>query len=117
MVGVSDDDERRGHTRHTAWFPAKLDAEELGECMAVTKNVSERGTLLCSADRFAVGAPVTIELHLKAGKEPPRKIPGTIVRLMENEEDPGGLWPYKIAVEFDDPDQVVIERVERGDGQ
>jgi hypothetical protein len=113
---VSGEKDRRDETRHTAWFSVRLDAGELGECMALTRNVSRRGTLLCSAERFTVGAPVTIEVHLQAGEEPPRRIQGTIVRLTPNDEDPDGLWPYKIAVEFDDPDLVVVDRIERGDG-
>jgi hypothetical protein len=110
---VSDENRnRRGNERHTAWFPVRLDAEELGECMGVTKNVSQRGVLLCSADKFVVGAPVTIELHLEPGKAEPRRLAGTIVRLTPNDEDPGGLWPYKMAVEFDDPDPIVVDRVD-----
>jgi hypothetical protein len=113
---VSDENRnRRGQERHTAWFPVRLDAEELGECMGVTKNVSERGVLLCSAEKFVVGAPVTIEVHLEPGRQEPRRVPGTIVRLTPNEEDPAGLWPYKMAVEFDDPDPVVVHHLEADD--
>lgn len=112
---MSDENQnRRGHDRHTAWFPVRLDAQELGECIGVTKNVSLQGVLLCSANKFVVGAPVTVELHLEPGKEAPRSVQGTIVRLTPNEDDPNGLWPYKMAVEFDDPDPTVLERVDRG---
>ena len=102
---------RRAQQRHTAWFPVRLDAEELGECIGVTKNVSARGVLLCSADKFVVGAPVTVELHLDPGKQEPRRVQGTIVRLTRNEDDPEGLWPYKMAVEFEEPEPSVLERV------
>jgi hypothetical protein len=112
---VSDDSgNRRGHERHTAWFPVRLDAEELGDCMGVTKNVSRQGVLLCSAEKFVVGAPVTVELHLDPDVQAPRRVQGTIVRLTPNEEDPNGLWPYKMAVEFDDPDPVVTDRLDGG---
>jgi hypothetical protein len=113
---VSDENSnRRGHERHTAWFPVRLDAEELGECIGVTKNVSLQGVLLCSAEKFVVGAPVTVELHLEPEKAEPRRVQGTIVRLTRNDDDPEGLWPYKMAVEFDDPDPTVLQRVEGGE--
>ena len=95
--------ERRGTPRHTAWFPIRLDADELGNAVAIAKNVSQNGMLLASYQKIAVGAPVRLSLHLRPGEAKPRMVRGTIVRLVPNDEDPQGMWPHKIAVEFDDP--------------
>jgi hypothetical protein len=35
------------------------------------------------------------------------------VRLADNDEDPGGMWPHKIGIEFDDPDPELMAAVRR----
>jgi hypothetical protein len=105
------DDERRGGDRHVAWFPIRVDAEELGEGLAIAKNVSRGGLLLASPQKFVIGAPVRLSLHLDPMSSEPREVMGTVVRMEVNEADPDGLWPHKLAVEFDDPDPELLAQV------
>jgi hypothetical protein len=95
--------ERRRYPRHVVWFPVHLDAGELGEGVAVSKNASTKGILVAAATDFSVGAPVRISFRVLPVDQTPRRIEGTIVRIVENTEDPRGPWPYKMAVEFDEP--------------
>ena len=101
--------DRRGESRHVAWFPIRLDADELGEGLAIAKDVSSTGIGIASAFKYAIGAPVTLTLHVDPKGGEPREVAGTIVRLMPNELDPDGLWPHKIGIEFDDPDPELVE--------
>ena len=87
---------------------------EAGSEVAIAKNISDRGMLLASYKKLVVGAPVKLALHVRPEDTVPREISGTIVRLVPNDEDPEGMWRYKMAVEFDDPDPTVLERVDRG---
>ena len=105
--------DRRGEDRHVAWFPIRLDADELGEGLAIAKDVSATGIGVASTFRFAVGAPVSLTLHLDPESGEAREVTGTIVRLMDNEEDPDGMWPFKMGIEFDDPDPELVEAIRR----
>lgn len=105
--------DRRGEDRHVAWFPIRLDAEDLGQGLAIAKDVSASGIGIASTFRYAVGAPVVLTLHLDPETGEAREVTGTIVRMMANDEDPEGMWPYKIGIEFDDPDPDLVEAIRR----
>lgn len=113
---ADEDDERRQGQRHSAWFPIRIDGDDLGEGMAIAKNVSEKGLLIASYQRFAVGAPVQLTLHLDPEQGEPRELWGTIVRLDRNEADPEGMWPYTLGVEFDDPDPELLAAIRAAAG-
>ena len=91
-------DDRRGHTRYVIWFPVHLDAGELGERVTLSRNLSQKGVLLASAEGFSIGAAVTVQFEGPFDEES-RTLEGTIVRATEGEDD---RFPYRIAVEFDD---------------
>lgn len=105
--------DRRQEDRQVAWFPIRLDAEDLGNGLAIAKDVSATGIGLASTFRYAVGAPVSLTLHLDPESGEAREVTGTIVRLMDNAEDPDGMWPYKMGIEFDDPDPELVEAIRR----
>jgi hypothetical protein len=105
--------DRRNNDRQVAWFPIRLDADDLGEGIAIAKDVSETGICIASTFRYAVGAPVSLTLHLDPATDVTREVAGTIVRMMDNDEDPDGMWPHKIGIEFDDPDPELVESVRR----
>lgn len=95
--------ERRGRTRYHVWFPMKLDAPQLADAVAVSRNVSERGVLFVTPSKLEVGAEVTVTFRLKRD-DPDRHVQARIVRLEPNPEPEGRiLYPYRIAVEFDTP--------------
>jgi hypothetical protein len=103
--------ERRTNDRHTAWFPIRMDADESGGEVAIAKNVSDKGMLLASYKKLVVGEPVKLALHVRPEGDIPRLVSGTIVRLVPNDEDPEGMWRYKIAVEFDAPDPELVPSI------
>ncbi|MGE0787443.1 MAG: PilZ domain-containing protein [Sandaracinaceae bacterium] len=94
------DDERRVGKRHVLWIPIQMRAEGDVQLLAVSKNISMSGVLVI------VGAELTkgerVELTLQVPGEDDRKLAGEIVRVEVNEEDPEGLWRYRLAIAFDD---------------
>lgn len=72
----------------------------------MAKDVSSRGILLAARRQLELGSEVHVSLHLDPEAGAPRLMHGRVVRQEPNANDPGGLWPYKVAIEFDqaDPD-------------
>lgn len=91
----------REKQRFTVWFPMKVQAEN-EEAVAVSRNVSEKGILMASARNLEVGKPITVTFRLSAAEGGERTVVGRIVRCEPNSEDPDGLWPYRVAVEFEE---------------
>ena len=90
---------RRDAERYQVWIPIKVD--QLREGIAITHDASVRGALILTASRLDAGDPV--ELSLKLPESPtPRRVTGRVVRVEENLNDPHGLWPHRMAVEFDE---------------
>jgi hypothetical protein len=59
---------------------------------------------MATASTLEVGATVNITFHLPPNGEQTRTVAGRVVRVEVNQEDPHGMWPNRIAVEFDAPD-------------
>jgi hypothetical protein len=91
---------RRENERYEIWLPVKVDA--LREGIAVTHDASERGVLMLTASTLDAGANVEIALKMP-GEAEPRRVTGRVVRIEENAADPHGLWPHRMAIEFDEP--------------
>jgi hypothetical protein len=91
--------ERRS-PRFMVWLPVRVD--ELAEGMAVSHDASDRGMLLVTASRLDVGAPVTIVVAVPPEGGEEREVHGRVVRVEDNAEDPDGMWPHRLAVEFDE---------------
>lgn len=92
--------ERRNAPRYELWLPVNV--EGLTASIAVTHNVSENGLYIVTSTPAQVGASVSVSFIPPEGDEP-FQAKGRIVRAGRNEEDPDGLWPYAIAVQFDQP--------------
>jgi hypothetical protein len=99
--------ERRRHERLTEWLPVRLESAEAG--LAVTHNVSETGALLVTAQALTVGQQVriTVPVPEQSGATTAHaaqlELSARVVRVARNDEDPQGLWPYSVAVEFSEP--------------
>jgi hypothetical protein len=90
---------RRENERYQVWIPVKVDA--LREGLAITRDASTRGVLMLTASKLEPGT--SIELSLKLPDDPvPKRVAGKVVRVEENAADPHGLWPHRMAVEFDE---------------
>ncbi len=90
---------RRESERYQVWIPVKVDA--LREGIAVTHDASSRGVLMLTASTLDAGSPVEVALKLPE-EAVPRRVTGRVVRVETNDADPHGLWPHRMAIEFDE---------------
>jgi len=96
-------DEKRSHARYTLWFPVTVDADS-SKVWAVCRDASAGGILVTGSAELKVGEVVTLSFRVSAEEEEERRISGRIVRVERSEENPRIVWPYKIAIEFLEPD-------------
>ena len=92
--------ERRSDTRYALWLPVRVDA--LKEGVAVSHNVSRRGLLMVTASTVEVGASITVTFRIPPDAPEERTVLGRVIRVERNEVDPLGLWPHRMAIQFDD---------------
>lgn len=102
-------DNRRSR-RVKTWFPVRMRTAGTRNT-AVAQDVSEQGILIAARKRLELGSIVHVSLHLDADCKTPRLIHGKVVRQEPNRNDPGGLWPYKVAIEFSEPDPSLPDEV------
>jgi hypothetical protein len=93
--------ERRSDARYALWLPVRVDALEEG--VAVSHNISTRGLLLVTASTVAIGAPISVTFRIPADAPHERTVIGHVIRVERNEADPLGLWPHRMAIQFDEP--------------
>ena len=79
----------------------RFEPEEGGATLAVSHNVSKSGMLMATAEHLEEGAPVKARFSVPPN-EREHELDGRVVRFEKNEHDPEGLWPYRVAVEFDE---------------
>ena len=90
-----------------AWFPVRVDAGGRTG-IAFAQNVSPDGILVAARKLIEVGSAVRLSLHVDPERSEPRELDGHIVRIVRNSADPDGLWPYKLAIEFENPDPELV---------
>ncbi len=90
---------RRTNDRFEVWLPVKVDA--LREGIAITHDASSTGALMLTASTLDEGAPIEVAIKLP-GQDVPKRVTGRVVRVEDNKEDPHGLWPHRMAIEFDE---------------
>ena len=116
-------DEKRSFDRYALWFPVTVDAVSPGGASpsmrsdggepkngdghlplwAVCRDASAGGLLLAGSHPLEVGAAVTVRFRVSPeGAE--RKISGRVVRVELSDDNPRSVWPYRVAVEFLEPD-------------
>jgi hypothetical protein len=93
--------ERREHKRLSFWLPVLIDQIEGG--FAVSHNASDGGLLLVCARELEVGTHIDIAFRVPPDGPVEVRVAATVVRITPNDEDPEGLWPYKLAVRFEQP--------------
>lgn len=93
--------ERREHRRRRFWLPVQIDGLPTG--FAVSHDASGNGLLLVCGTTLDVGTTVRLTFRLPPGGPDELGVSATVVRIAPNDEDPDGLWPYKMAVRFDAP--------------
>jgi hypothetical protein len=94
--------EKRLHARYTLWFPVTVDADS-SKVWAVCRDASAGGILVTGSAELRVGEVVTLSFRVSAEAEE-RKLSGRIVRVERSDDNPRIVWPFKIAIEFLEPD-------------
>ena len=90
---------RRTNSRFEVWLPVKVDA--LREGIAITHDASSTGALMLTASTLDEGAPIEVAIKLP-DEDVPKRVTGRVVRVEPNDDDPHGLWPHRMAIEFDE---------------
>ena len=95
-------DDRRSEERICVWFPmrVKTDGEE---GLAISFDATERGILIGSAIRVEEGDVLSVTFRVPNPDGEERSVSGRVIRVMPNEDDPGGMWPRRVAIEFEQP--------------
>ncbi len=90
---------RREKERYQVWLPVKVDG--LKEGLAITHDVSGKGLLMVTASTLDEGSVVKLAVKLP-GDAQLRHAEGRVVRVEENDADPHGLWPHRMAIELEE---------------
>jgi hypothetical protein len=105
--------QRRQHARYHIWFPVQIDSGDLSGAMAVNHNIGAGGMLIALSAELAVGQDATVTFRLPPDGKQEQRMRGTILRLEKNPEDPDGVWPYRIAIAFDDICESLVPLLEK----
>ena len=81
--------------------------------MAINHNVGAGGMLLALSAELAEGKPVKVTFRLPPDGAQEQTIQGTILRLEKNPEDPDGVWPYRVAIGFDEISESLVPLLEK----
>ena len=95
----------------------RIETSAGGERLAVSRNISKTGLLMATATELEIGAPVSLKFRMDPLGPSEHAVNGAIVRFEPNPEDPDGLWPYMVAVEFAEPDsmlEAILEEIDKG---
>ncbi|MDH5672097.1 MAG: PilZ domain-containing protein [Myxococcales bacterium] len=80
--------------------------------LAVNQNISASGMLLALSARLKEGEAVTVDFSVPPDGQA-RSVHGIVVRVEENRDDPDGVWPFRIGVEFSEVDAELVPLLER----
>ena len=104
--------QRREHSRYELWFPVELKSAHV-QGMAINQNVSAGGMLIALSAKLAPDEPITVTFRMPPDLQQEYAVPGRILRIETNRRDPDGLWPYRVAVVFDDVSPELVPYLEQ----
>jgi hypothetical protein len=93
--------EQRQHARYQIWFPVQVDGGDLENAMAINHNIGAGGMLIALSAELKTGTEVAVTFRLPPDGDVERRLQGQIVRIERNNDDPDGVWPYRMAIAFD----------------
>lgn len=79
--------------------------------ITMCRDVSARGILLSAASNLAPGSKVSVTFRVLPDEPDDRTLHGRVVRVEPNTDDLDGLWPLRLAVEFDEPVTALQEQL------
>jgi hypothetical protein len=111
--GYSASVQRREHARYKLWFPVQLRIGGVGAAakVGINHNIGSGGMLVAACADVTVGERVTVTFQLPTGGGL-KELPGSVVRIERNTDDPDGEWPFKVAVAFDEVSPDLIPYLE-----
>jgi hypothetical protein len=95
--------DKRRHERYTLWFPVNVTTDDAKQTLAVAKDASQSGIAISSPLGLEKGARVSLVFRVPPDGGTEQTLTGTVARLEPNPDDPHGMWPFRIGIEFDDP--------------
>jgi hypothetical protein len=95
--------ERRSSFRQLTCIPAAFDSERSSRDLALICDASITGARLYTQGELELQEPVTLELFLGPASAEPRKVEGKVVRVERRAATVSEVWPWEVAVEFDEP--------------
>ena len=105
--------QRRQHARYHIWFPVQIDSGDLAGAMAINHNIGAGGMLLALSAEIAVGEEAIVTFRLPPDGAQEQTMQGTILRVEKNPEDPDGVWPYRIAIAFNEISENLVSLLEK----
>ena len=108
--------QRRQHGRYRIWFPVRVTGEGV-DGMAVNHNISAGGMLIALSARLEVDATVEVRFVVPTDAKGEHVLRGKVVRIDDNLEDPDGMYPYRMAVAFEDVEPSLIPLLEQAVGK
>jgi PilZ domain len=91
-------DPRRKNQRMSAVLAVELSSKEKAHRCGVTRNASEKGLLIVTPSRFAVGDELALSVLLGSQHG---QVGARVVRVEENDLASAEVWRYRLAVELD----------------
>ncbi|MDC3956562.1 PilZ domain-containing protein [Polyangium jinanense] len=95
--------DRRTAFRHTAVFPAHIDTGNGHKRTAVIRDLSVSGALVLTRARVKIGDEVTLSLYLTGDPNHSRDVKGRVVRDERRSVEVSDIWPYAVAIHFNEP--------------
>lgn len=80
--------------------------------MAINHNMGPGGMLIASSAELAPGTEVMCNFVVPTSSAE-KQIKGRVIRVEKNGEDPDGMWPFRIAIEFDEVAPELTELLEK----
>ncbi len=94
--------ERRIHHRYKLWVPTRIEGADAPRSrLAVGHDMSQTGSLMVTSDERKVGEQIKLFIRVPPDSEEEQVICARVIRCEVNDADPNGLWPYRIAVAFE----------------
>ncbi len=107
--------ERRRNERYRIWFPMTVVTDDGAEGTAITFDASTTGLSIACPGSLEIGAHVQLRFRLTEQAEE-RAIGGRVVRV-EQHTGEHGLWRFRMAVQFDEPQPELEGLLEAGSAE
>jgi PilZ domain len=95
--------DRRVALRHQAFFPAEVNVGTGAKRAAMIRDLSVTGVLMLTIARVSIGDELLLHLYLTGDPNKPREVKGRVVRDERRSVEMSDMWPYAVAVQFDEP--------------